>query len=454
MTDPLEPPTPSASSSAVPLRLRPLGDAFDAVTAFFAAVVAAVTMFLPISFVTVRDSSPYLLSSLTSSVPRGAAIGVIIATSVAVLACTAARPATAWLAALLGMFVQLINHIVGHNASSADMLTTQNYVDAVCAGVVLGALGAAVLRRPLPAMGFALGGVGFFLFSDLAELLDIDDDPFAVLETPPRWLIAVALALLLLSTLRNWSRAGKPETAKISIELPVAPILAAMVLALVILAVTEWLNRQYVTAPAIDHAVDIGITAAATVFAATAAAMLLPKRDGVGIYLAISLTATADAFGYAQRPGWSIWLLVVLAAIGLLAGVRRPSTTLAVLLMIVIAVFAINTPADSNWIAFSIGSAILALTAGYCCGTAWPAYPPSAVLAIAALYLPSVVGSLPDNTKSWHVDEGAAHNSTPGRAALAIVLGSAVGLAVLYRLRPRGKPNRTGPTADEALADI
>ncbi|WP_378734438.1 hypothetical protein [Nocardia brasiliensis] len=434
-------------------QVRRIGDAFDTVTAFFGAAVAGVTLFLPITFSSIRDSTPYQIASLINSVPRGAAIGVIVAVAVAVVVGTSTRPAVAWSAALFGAIAQLVNHIAGRHVSSADMLTTQNYIDSICAGILLGALGVAVLRKPLPAAGFAIGGVGFFVFSDLAEFLDIDEDPFAVLETPPSWLIGLALTLLIISTLRNRSSIGRPEPPTMSIELPVAPILAAMVLALVILAVTEWLHRQFTDAPAIDHAVDIGLTAAATVFAATAAAMLLPGRDGCAIYLAVSLTAAADAFGYAARPGWSVWPLLALTALGMFAGVRRPSVALAVALLAGITVFAIRTPPDSNWVLFSAGSAILALTAGYCCSTARPRYAPSAVLAITALYLPTVITALPDDSKSWQLPDPAAHDSTPGRAALAIVLGSAVGIAVLHHFRPRGGPQPTGRATNAALAD-
>ncbi|MFD6154905.1 hypothetical protein ACFWF7_17515 [Nocardia sp. NPDC060256] len=431
-----------------------MGDAFDAVTAFFGAAVAGVTLFLPVTFSSIRESTPYQITNLWDSVPRGAAIGVIVAVAVAVLVGTAFRPATAWAVALLGTIAQLVNHVVGRHVSSADMLTTQNYVDAACAGILLGGLGVAALRKPVLAGGYALGCAGFFVFSDLADFLDIEDDPFDVLETPPSWLIGLTMVLLVLSTLRNRSKAGEPEPARLSIDLPVAPILAAMVLALVILAVTEWLQRQYTNAPAINHAVDIGLTAAATVFAATAAAMLLPGRDGYGVYLAVSLTAVADAFGYAARPGWSVWVLLALTAVGLFAGARRPSVPLAVALLASIAVFAISTPPDANWILFSLGSAALAVTAGYCCATARPQFAPSGVLALAALYLPTVISVLPDDTKSWHVTDDAAHDTTPGRAALAIVLGSAVGLAVLHHFRPRGRPESTDPASDEALADI
>ncbi|WP_146251103.1 hypothetical protein [Nocardia tenerifensis] len=427
-----------------------MGDAFDAITAFFGAAVAGVTLFLPVTFSSIRESTPYQLSNLWDSVPRGAAIGVVVAVAVAVPIGTAFRPATAWLVALVGSVAQMINHIAGSHVSSADMLTTQNYIDAVCAGVVLGGLGVAALREPALAAGFALGGVGFFVFGDLNDLLDIDDDPFDVLGSPPSWLIGLVVVLLLLSALRNHAGTGEPEPARMTIELPVAPILAAVVLAVVVLVATEWLQRRFTSAPASGHGVHIGIAVAAVVVATTAAAMLLPGRDGYGVLLALGLTSVADSFGYAPRPGWSVWVLLALTAVGLVAGIRRPSVPVAVALLVAVAVFTIRTPPDATWILFSLGSAVLALTAGYCCAAARPRYAPSGVLALASLYLPTAVSALPDTGKSWLLPHDTVHDTLPGRTALAVVLGSAVGLAVLHRCRPRGRPGSTST----ALADI
>lgn len=421
----------------------------DATTAFMGAVVAGVTLFLPVSVTTQSRTAPYRIAGLLNSVPRSAALAVIVAVTVAVLVSTTARPLTGWATATAGALGQLINHFAGRQVSTAEMLTTQNYIDSVCGAVLLGGLGAVVLRRSLPAGGFALGGIGFFAFGDLAELLDIETDPYAVLETPPRWMIGLALALLVVSTLRNWSHTEEPKTPRMAIALPVTPILAAMVLALVVLAGTEWLGRQYSKLPGESHAVEIGIVVAATIVSATAAAMLLPGRDGTGVYLAVSLTAAVDAVGYAVRPGWSAVLLIPLAAAGITLGARLSSAAIAVLLVAGIAIFAMVTSTTANRVGFAAISAVIALTAGYCCGTARPRYPPSGVLAISALYLPSAVSVMPDR-----LDDVTVHDATPGRTALAIVIGSAIGLVVLRKFRPRSKPRPKGQPESESLADI
>ncbi|WP_433600984.1 hypothetical protein ACQPXH_03970 [Nocardia sp. CA-135953] len=435
--------------------MRKIGNAIDTITAFFGAAVAGVAMFLPITFSWSADTSPYRLASLNNSVPRGAAIGVIVAVAVSVLVITFHKPLVAWAAALFGAIAMDINHFAGHHVSSADLLTTQNYLDSILAGVLLGALGAAVLRRPGPAAGFAIGAAGFFVFGDLAELLEIaDNNPYAVLETPPRWLVSVAVVLLIISTLRNRSQPERSKPPRIDVELPVTPILASMVLALVILAITEWLARQYQHAPNVSHAVEIGMAVAATIIAATAAAMLLPGRDGTGVYLAVSLVATAEAIGGNPRPGWSVAALIAATAVGLLIGVRLPSTFIAILLITGLAVFALVKSADAHRYVTAAGSAVLALTAGYCCGTARPRYAPSGVLAISALYLPSIITALPHDSAEWPLNGGADHQALGGRIALAIALGSAVGLLVLRRFRPRSRPRPGRSVDDETLADI
>ncbi|MEV6137247.1 hypothetical protein AB0L63_14520 [Nocardia sp. NPDC051990] len=420
--------------------VRKSGDAIDTITAFFGAAVAGVALFLPITFRWTAASSAYRLASLNNSVPRGAAIGVIVAVTAAVMVVTFREPLLAWTAALFGAVAMDINHFAGRHVTSADLLTTQNYLDAILAGVLLGALGAAVVRRPVPAIGFVVGAASFFVFGDLAAMLQIANDPYAVLEAPPRWLISVAVVLLIISTLRNRSQSKETKPLRIAVELPVTPILASMVLALVILAITEWLARQYHHAPDVSHAIEIGMAVAATLIAATAAAMLLPGRDGIGVYLAVSLVAVAEAVTEDPRPGWSIAVLIAVTAAGLLIGIRMPSTFIAIVLIVGLAVFALVKPPNDHRYVTAAGSAALALTVGYCCGTARPRYAPSGVLALSALYLPTIITALPHDSAEWPLDGGANHQTLAGRTALALALGSALGLVALHRFRPRRRP--------------
>ncbi|WP_280496811.1 hypothetical protein [Nocardia asiatica] len=427
------------------------GEVFDAATAFVAAAVAGVTLFLPVAVRARPAATSYQLTGLLNNVPRSAALAVIVAVIVAVGITTTSRPVFGWAAAAAGSVAQLINHLAAPQVPSADLLTTQNYLDALCGAVVLGALGAVVLPRPLPAAGFALGGISFFAFGGLAQTLGLDPNLHAVSETPPRWLISATAALLIIATLRNRASAGEPET-RMDSELPLAPIFAAMALAVVVLSATEWLGRQFSNAPGDSHVVHIGIVVAATIISATIAAVLLPGRDGVGVYLAVSLTAAADAIGYAPRPGWVVALLIALAGVGIAVGNRAPSPAIAITLITGIAIFAIASSTSASRVGFVAISIVIALTAGYCCGVARPHETSSGVLAIAALYLPTVVSVSPYAVRNWHGDEPPP-SASAALAAFALTIGSALGLAALYRFRLSGTPHLGEQSDSEPPAD-
>ncbi|MBF6211213.1 hypothetical protein IU433_06645 [Nocardia puris] len=430
-----------------------IGAAVDATAAFFGASVAGIALLLPIAFSWTAAGTPTHVAGLVASVPRGATIGMVVAVTVAVLICSFARPATGWLVAFAGALGILVNHSAGRAATSADLLITQNYVDSVCAGVALGALGAAVLRTSLPALGFALGAGGVVAVGDLADVLGIPgQDPWAVLETPPRWLIAAAVPLLLIAAIRHRGRATSDEGdsgATTTIDLPITPILASLVLGLVILAASEWLSRQYshVSAPG-DNRLDIAIAVAATVVAAFVAAMLLPGRDGAGVLLAVALTAAADALGAAPRPTWSLFAVIVLVALGLYAGLKAPAPFAALVLIAGLCVLA-STLTNQGDKTFVAGTAALALTVGYSCGAARPRYGPSGVLALGALYLPSVVTALPVDGAVWPPRDNTADPATPGRVALIVTGCCALALLILYRMRPR--PRTSGKATDPGV---
>ncbi|MBF6079584.1 hypothetical protein IU498_33715 [Nocardia beijingensis] len=423
------------------------GEVFDAAIAFVAAAVAGVTLFLPVAVRARPAAKSYQLTGLLNNVPRSAALAVMVAVVVAVVIATTSRPLLGWATAAAGSAAQLINHLAAPAVPSADLLTTQNYLDAVCGAVVLGALGAVALPRLLPASGFALGGISFFAVGGLAQMLGLGPDLRAVSETPPRWLIAATAVLLIMGTLHNRAPTEEAERPPTDGELPLAPIFAATVLAVTVLGATEWLGRQFGKAPDDPHVVGTGIVVAATIVGASVAALLLPGRDGVGVYLAVSLTAAADAVGYAPRPGWAVALLIAVAGAGIAAGNRLPSAFAAIALVAGIALFALTVAAGASRAGFMAVSSVIALTAGYCCGVARPHETSSGVLAIAALYLPTVVSVSPGAVRNWHGEESPS--ITPAIAAFVLTIGSALGLAALYRFRPVATRRPGGQSGSE-----
>jgi hypothetical protein len=95
---------------------------------------------------------------------------------------------------------------------------------------------------------------------------------------------------------------------------------------------------------------------------------------------------------------------------------------------------------------------VIALTAGYCCGVARPHETSSGVLAITALYLPTVVSVSPYAVRNWHGEEPQP-SASPALAAFALTIGSALGLAALYRFRLNGTPHPGNQSDREPPAD-
>ncbi|WP_028479403.1 hypothetical protein [Nocardia sp. CNY236] len=422
--------------------MRRVGEWVDAMTAFIAAVVAGLTLFLPVTVIDTRNTAtPYQVAGLLNSLPRNAAMAMIVTVTVAVLVGVSARPVVGWAAAALAMLVVLISHLLAPQTLTAEMLTTQNYIDAMGAAVVLGALGGVLLHRPVPGIAFAVGSVGFLAFGDVAALLRLPLDPTSLPNTPPQWLagIAVTTALLAFGTLRNWSQTNPTKSPGIAFSLPVRPILAATLLAATMLAGTTWLSHEYEMGPTDSHAIEVVAFVAATIVSATIAALLLPGRDGAGIYLAVSFAAMVAAVNYPAQPGWGAVMLLVLTTLGIRFGSRRPSVALAVVPIAGIAVFARFAAPITSPVVSGALSVVVALAAGYCCGTARPRFASSGVLAITTLYLPTVISVMPTEIDTLNTD-ARVPNSAPGRAAIAITVGCAIGLTILHKIRQNGTP--------------
>ncbi|MFD3743941.1 hypothetical protein [Nocardia sp. NPDC058633] len=408
-----------------------LGDGIDAVTAFTGAVVAGMALFLPFTFSTAESlGSPYRVASLVNSVPRAAALGLIVAVCVAVLVRPLSRPGLVWLSAACGSLVLAINYFIGRTVTSADVLTTQNYIDALSGGVVYGTLGICALRRRWSAVGFALGTMVVFVYGEVSS--NIETASKAV-STPP-WLIVLAVVLLVVNTLRHRHGIMLPVATRLAADLPISPIVAATLLSLSALLATEWLSNEFDGQRADFWSVSLAVTV--SIVTAFLAAVLLPGRDGVGVLLAIAVAAAADSLGDAPSLGWSLPLVLAVATAGIFAGLHWPTPWLVLLGAAVICAYATvadRLPWSYSW---TLGTVLLACVAGYAFGSIRSSYLPSAVLGLGALFLPSIVWAIPTDLRNWPVGGPTADDATPGRAAFAITAGAAAALLLLLRIRP------------------
>ncbi|GAB2701178.1 hypothetical protein [Nocardia thraciensis] len=422
--------------------------AFEMVTAFLATLVAGMSLMLPIDFAWTTDSTALQLDLLAHSLPRAIAAGAIIALIIAVFATTVNHGLAAWGSALCGSILLLVTHLVGRSSGPGTSLATLNFLDSIAGGILLGGIAAAVLRGRLQVFGWTLGALGSIVVGAALPVPHGNDlgDPtrfgrWPAVDSPPPWLIGATLALVALGTLANRHRT---QVERRSVELPMAPILAGLVYVLVTLFGTEWLTRRA------EDSIDIALSVGATVVAGLIAAMLLPRRDGTLVLLAVALAAVGSAIMPSYLPGWSAAPLVALVAMGIVLGFRRPNPLFALLILTALALYcALTLGIDSHDRARNIVTGVvLALGAGYCFGSAAPRYNPTRVLGVAIVFMPSVVLALRDHVSRgdftdvtveagrWYVCQlPNATSPVPYWTALAITIGCLVGLIALRRLR-------------------
>ncbi len=404
---------------------------------------------MPIDFGWTSQTSALQLDLLAYSLPRAVGAGVLTAMIIAVLITTLGSIVVAWGTALGGLLVLTANHVFGHTAEPHAALTTMNFIDSLAGGVVLGALGAAVLHHKLPAFGWTLGVLISILLGSVNPLPHIGGilgqdvpDQWRATDMPPLWMIELALVLVIIGTLANRHRrpAERP-----SIELPLAPILAGVVLVLVTLASAEWLARHG------DSLAGIGLAVVSAVATGIIAAMLMPGRDGELALLAVAISAVGSSALAAEVPAWSIPIAVAVAVLGMWYGTRRGAPMVCLLLLLVLGLFTAVTANTDRAILIMGGTAALVWLTGYGLYSAAPRYVPNRVLGTMILFIPSATLGLRDYVARGHYaiqdttqaavcTVTAQDASAPAWTAVLIVIGCLAGLQVLRSCRPAASP--------------
>ncbi len=403
---------------------------------------------LPINFAWSSETSALQLDLLAVSLPRSIAAGVIIALVVAVFATTVNHGLAAWGAALCGIAIMCVNHVATTHSGPATSLSTVNFVDAIAAGIMLGALAAAVMHGRPQVFGWTLGaltsvamGVALRVPHGEARRTPSGAPMYSPAgDNPPLWLIVATLIAIALGTVANRSRTGIERRA---VELPMAPIVAGALFIGVTLFGTEWLARHA------DNAAAIGVAVAATMVAGLISAMLLPRRDGTLVLLAIALSAVGSSTIPAQVPAWAALPLIAAIGGGIVLGFRRAAPMAALLVLVLLALFgALTSAAGGSHLRAALFSVVLAVVGGYCFSAAAPRYNPTRVLGMGIVFVPSVVASLRDHSGysergTVSVEDGHWYycpTPTPNTAgpywtALTISIGCVFGLIALRRWR-------------------
>lgn len=425
---------------AVVPELRRFGNLAEVLSAFLGAVVAGLLLMAPLDLAW-SDGGPLELDMLVLNMPRAAAAGAIFAVVAAALAVALGRRA-AWLISLSSATILLADHVWNLNSSFTGTLITVNYIDSIFGGILLGALAVAACGRRLTSMAFLVGAIGAILFGDLTALPDADGEAsfagWLSVGTPPIWLLLLAvLALAAGMSVQRPSEEPDAETA----DLPIAPITAALVLVMATALSTDWFVRQP------DTVANIALATAVTVVAALLAAFVLPGRDGRYVLLAVAVTNSGSAIFTVPRPDWSAFMQVGGVLLGFYLGRRGFSTWLGFAGTGLLAVFAALSAdfAHADAVIPIIGITALGLLMGYCFAGPAPVAPTSMVVALTALVVPCLVIAVRGSSfgriaysPRWYRDPTSVVSATPGWTALAVTLGCAAGMALLYRLRPTG----------------
>ncbi|WP_067825192.1 hypothetical protein [Nocardia inohanensis] len=430
--------------AAVETRYR---DAVQTAAAFLAATVAGLALMVPFDFRCISTAGSLQTTLLIFNVPRASAAGALVAVVTAVIVGMFGIRA-AWGTALSAAAVVLADHLVVHTPVGGT-LASANFVDSIFAGILLGAAGAAALKRgesgatlTWPAAGFLLGGIGSTLLGSVVENAVGQSDTHSVLDRafvdmPPVWLIAAATVAVAASLVVCRTLGPAPHTT--AVDLPFGPIFAAAILITAVAGVSEWLTRRA------EGLGDVGIAVLVTVAAALLAALLLPRRDGTLVLLMVATGATATTITASPPPPWILPAGLAVIGAGLYAGHRRPAPLAAGGAIIVLAVFAVFTAgaaAENSTVAI-LGSLVLCAISGYCFGSALPSIAAGTVLALAVQFVPSALAalrdrplSLPWSSDMWSCGSEAPDTYVPGWTAVAIALGCVLAIVPLWKKRP------------------
>ncbi|AYF77252.1 hypothetical protein D7D52_29365 [Nocardia yunnanensis] len=435
--------------------------AVETFTALVTATVAGLALALPIDFGWTSQTSALQLDLLAYSLPRAIAAGVLVAMIVAVLLTTLGSPRAAWITTAGGLVALLANHSLGHASDPHSSLSTMNFIDSLAGGLVLGALGAAVLHHRLPAFGWTLGILISLLLGSVNPVPRVGGtidqtvgEHWQATDMPPVWMIVLALILAVLGVLANRKQ---PVTQRVSIELPLTPILAGVLLVLITLASAEWLSRHG------GSLAGVFLAAATAVGTAMIAAMLLPGRDGEIVLLAVGLSAVGSATIAAELPAWSVPLLVAVSALGMWTGSRHPATYACLGAAILAGLLTALDP-DTELAVVIVGeAAIVSWLFGFALVSVRPRYVPSRVLGTMVIFVPSAVLGMRDYAargdyalqSTGHaplctVDSG--NTALPAWTSMLVAAGCAAGVLALRRSRPQvAEPN--GDLADATATD-
>ncbi|MFE3541439.1 hypothetical protein ACFXK0_00535 [Nocardia sp. NPDC059177] len=424
-----------------PLTAARLRATAEATTVLVATAVAVLAIMLPISFSSLAAAQH--LDLLVFNVPRAMTASAFVAVLTAAVTVAVGSVRTARWTTLLALVGILVNHLVllplndGRNFNGLS-LPTLNFIDALLAGVAFGALAVAVWGTPLLRAVYLFAALGATVIGDLTQTpVDVESHGFAglLISGMPLWFIAASvLGLAYFAITEAPPPRFSPDTA-----IPLAPVFAA------VLAYSTILVSSLSLAAHKSSAVYLILGSLAVVAAATAAAFVLPDRDGILVLLLTAYAVVGSLVITLPRSGWVDVATLGAVGVGLLAGLRASRVRAAAVCVIALGAFTLAcdvfTPPAA--LAAAVGCLALGAVGGFCVGTAVPVSASSGVVALAILFVPSVGVALSDSSfghlaysPSWYRTAVVDRGAVPATVGIGIALGCSAAVLLLLRHRP------------------
>ncbi|MCX4095925.1 hypothetical protein [Nocardia sp. alder85J] len=433
--------------------MRAVRDVVDTVTVWSAAVVAGLTLTIPLKSAWMADR-PLQVDLMIFDVPRATAAGSFAAVIAVAVTVTLGHPAGR-IGALIATVVLLVDRLLLHGAGT-ESLTTLNYLDSIFGGVLLGAIGAVGWRRYRTAAAYLFGGLLGAELGDLAES-PIDRSGMSptelVMLQAPSVLAVAAVGALLVAAIVTHRHDVDSVNSPLGL-IPSGPLLAAVIVIPGVLLTSEWLVRSGDRSPVVVAATGL------VVLAAVAAALVLPGREGIPLLLAVAFSAAGSALVLVPRPDWALPVPIGCLALGLYAGHRRPSPGWAAIALVALglagSVGAVIEP--RSFVMPLLGCAAATFAVGYAFASAAPVYPTSIVVALAVLVVPSAGMAMRGRyfgrlaySPYWYRSSGVAQHWTAGVVAAAVAAGCGLGVVLVDRRRAaRSAGHRAAPALASA----
>ncbi|GAB0105453.1 hypothetical protein JMUB6875_44320 [Nocardia sp. JMUB6875] len=394
---------------------------------YVAAVVAGLAIMAPVDLEQAARSRSAHLDILANDTVHAAAVGVLIAVVVAIVATVHGSVRVGWGIAVCGTVILLADHLAAGSAPAPHELLALMYSDAGGGGLVLGGLAGAVVMHSAPAAALTTGALTTAVIGNRTSLADRAADraqpadrwEWHLLDSPPRWLVLIALILVLATGIAN-RRARHRRWVGV---FPFASACGGLLVVATAMLGWDWLAAGGSSLP---RAVAAGGLIIAGV---TAAAFLLPGLDGAIALLATAFTVVWGELAPVRLPVADLIVLPILIAVGYFAGLRRRSALLGWTALVTVAV-AVACSGQLRHTAMVAVVPVLGAAVGYAWAASTPIRKSSRAVTIPLLFTPSIVLGFRQHLRAA---DGIA--DAPDWAAVVLVLSCFLGFGALRAVR-------------------